>query len=68
MLQDVVYATPPAAANFYCDTAATFVQSNTQAFTASTAVTLSEGSYWFSAAFIKLTSSGPVNGRFTRGV
>lgn len=68
MEQNVVYACPPGAANLFTDIAATFIQSCTQAFTASVAVTLSEGNYWLSSPFIKLTSAGPVNVRITRGV
>ena len=66
MVQNTVYATPPVNCRLYTDIAATIVQSNTQAFTASTAVTLAEGSYLISAPFIKCTSSGPVNVRLTR--
>lgn len=55
--QNVVYALPHRHCKLYTETAgATLVQSNTEAFTASTAVTLVEGSYEVSAGFIKCTS------------
>ncbi len=66
MLQNVAYATPAVHCKLYADTAATIIQSNTEAFTASTAVTLVEGAYEISAPFIKCTSAGPVNVRLSR--
>lgn len=66
MVQNTAYAAPPVPCRLYTDIAATITQSNTAAFTASSAVTLSEGSYLITAPFIKLTSAGPVNVRLSR--
>lgn len=66
MIQNTVYATPPGNCRLYADGTPTILQSNTQAFTASTAVTLVEGGYLISAPFIKCTSAGPVNVRLSR--
>lgn len=65
MVQNQVYAVA-GRRRLYTDIAATILQSNTSAFTASTAVTLVEGSYEITAPFIKLTSAGPVNVRLTK--
>ena len=62
LVQNQIYALPPVRAILYCDTAITFLQSNTVAFTASTAVTLTEGKYIdVSGGFIKPTSAAPIN-------
>lgn len=66
MVQNVAYAAPPVPCRLYTDIAATITQSNTEAFTASTACTLVEGGYLVTAPFIKCTSAGPVNVRLSR--
>jgi hypothetical protein len=66
MIQNVAMAAPAVPCRLYADTGATITQSNTVAFTASTAVTLTEGGYLITAPFVKLTSAGPVNVRFSR--
>jgi len=66
MVQNTVYAAPPVPCRLYADTAVVVTQSNTAAFTASTACTLSEGGYLITAPFIKMTSAGPANVRLSR--
>jgi hypothetical protein len=61
LVQNQVYALPAVQCRLYTDNAATLLQSTTQAFTASTAVTLVEGGYLVTGGFIKLTSAGPAN-------
>jgi hypothetical protein len=56
LTQNIIYSLPATRCKLYTNTAgATFVQSNDFAFGSSTAVTLVEGSYEVSAAFIKST-------------
>ena len=66
LVQNQVYALPAVQCRVYTDNAATFQQSTTVAFTASTAVTLVEGSYLLSAPYFRCTSAGPVNAVFKR--
>jgi hypothetical protein len=66
MVQNVIYAAPPVPSRLYADTAVVVVQSDTVAFTASTACTLAEGGYLITAPFIKMTSAGPANIRLSR--
>jgi hypothetical protein len=66
MVQNQIYAAPSVPARLYTDIAATIQQSNTVAFTANTTVTLTEGGYLVTAPFIRVTSAGPVNVRFSR--
>lgn len=59
MTQNVVYALPAKRCKLYTNTAgATFLQSNDSAFASSSAVTLVEGAYEVSAAFIEATNAG----------
>jgi hypothetical protein len=54
MLEDEIYALPSKRCKLYTNTAAvTLLQSNDEAFASSTAVTLVEGAYEVSAAFIQ---------------
>ena len=54
MIEDEIYALPAKRCRLYTNTAGvTLLQSNDEAFASSTAVTLVEGSYEVSAAFIQ---------------
>ena len=66
MVQNQIYAAPSTPCRLYTDIAATIQQSNTVAFTANTAVSLVEGGYTVTAPFIRVTSAGPVNVRFSK--
>lgn len=60
--QNVVYALPSQRCLIFTDaTTPTLVQSTTEAFTASVAVTLVNGQQELAGMFIKLTSAGPIN-------
>lgn len=67
MAQNIVYALPPGKCKLYTNSAgAVLQQSNDFAFASSTAVTLVEGAYDVSAAFIRATNVGGALVRLVR--
>lgn len=61
MLAGIVYALPPVRVTLYTDaTTPTITQSNTQAFTANTAVTVTAGVATVSGGFIKAAANALV--------
>lgn len=62
IVQNTVYALPPRRVMLYTDaTGPTFVQSTTEAFTASSAVTLTNNQAELCGGFLKCTSATPGN-------
>lgn len=62
IIQNTIYALPARKVLMFCDAAApTFFQSNTEAFTASVAVALTNGSAELAGGFIRCTSAAPGN-------